>query len=204
MKPNRLIRRHVAGLTAVLICVSFGGCGSAPLVAPTAYLKYNAKGGTFACEYPDGWSVSGGGKNGPEWATFASGPAEIRINADVTGSLLGEIAGGFGAGKVEETSIELEAVHKVHEMDTGTAEQKFSGYQEIGTPQVLTAPLGPARKSEFTAASAFGSGVHGYRATILGHDKRVVVYLVCPEADWKTLQPAFDHVLSTLHRGNPE
>jgi hypothetical protein len=191
-------------LAAVVVCGSLVGCGSAPLVAPTAYSEYNAKDGTFACDYPDGWSADGGGKNGPLWATFASGPAEIRIDADLAGSLLGSIASSATPDEMEEAAAEFEPVHQVHESGKKAGEQKYSGYKEVGLPQVLTVSLGPARKSEFTAASTFGSGLHGYRATVLARDKRVVVYAVCPEADWKTLQLGFDHVLSTLRRGDAQ
>jgi hypothetical protein len=194
---------RIVALAAVVVCYTLTGCGSNPVVVPTTYDAYNAKDGTFACEYPKGWTAEGGGKNGPQWATFASGPAEIRVSADVAGSLLGDIAGGFIPGK-QDLPPELQPVQKVHEGDKQAAEQKFGGYQEVGTPQVLVVPLGPARKSEFTASSAFGSGLHGYRVTILGHDKRVVVYAVCPEADWPTLQAGFDHVLSSLRRGVPQ
>jgi hypothetical protein len=44
----------------------------------------------------------------------------------------------------------------------------------------------------------------GYRATALGHDKDVTVFCVCPESDWKTLQPAFDRLLGSLKRGHAE
>jgi hypothetical protein len=30
------------------------------------------------------------------------------------------------------------------------------------------------------------------------------VICICPESDWKTLQPAFDHVLSTFKKGQAE
>jgi hypothetical protein len=194
----------MAALVVLAVGASFAGCGSGPVAAPTSYSQYNAKDGTFACEYPDGWSADGGGKNGPLWATFTSGPAEIRVNADVAGSLMGDIAGSVGLGGGQTMPIDLEPVAKVHELGKETAAQKYSGYTEVGNATELKAGLGPARRSEFTATTAFGSGQHGYRATILAKDKRVVVFCACPESDWQTLEPAFARVLESFQRGNAE
>jgi hypothetical protein len=118
---------------------------------------------------------------------------------------MGGIAETLG-GKTgeEELGPEFEPVHDVHIAGTKWAEGEYSGYKEVGEPAVLEVSVGPARKSEFTASSTFGGGLHGYRSTMLGHDKAVTVICVCPESDWKTLQPAFDHVLSTFKRGQAE
>ena len=197
--------RLLFGGLLVAICAGpfLLGCGSAPVAAPTNYTAYNSPGGTFALEYPDGWQADGGGKRGLEWAKFGSGPAEIRVDTGVAGSLMGDIAGSFG-GAEGEVPMELEPVHEVHVAGLEAAEKEFSGYKEVGEPAELDVRLGPARRSEFTASSTFGSGLQGYRATILGKDKAVHVICVCPEGDWKTLQPAFDQVLSTLRRGQAE
>jgi hypothetical protein len=196
----------VAGVVVMAIGLApFVGCGSAPAAAPTAYADYNSPGGTFACEYPEGWESDGGGKRGLEWAKFISGSAEVRVDTGVAGSLMGDIAGTLG-GKTgeEELGPEFEPVHDVHLAGMDWAEKEYSDYKEVGEPAVLDVKVGPARRSEFTASSTFGGGLHGYRSTMLGNDKAVTVICVCPESDWKTLQPAFDHVLSTFRRGQAE
>jgi hypothetical protein len=199
----------IAGFSGVFLLgtgfVLLTGCGGAPAKAPTAYASYNSPGGTFAFEYPEGWEADGGGKRGLEWAKIKSGSSEIRIDTGVAGSLMGDIAGTLG-GKTgeEELGPEFEPVHDVHIAGKDWAEREYSGYKEVGEPAVLEAPVGPARRSEFTASSTFGGGLHGYRSTMLGHDKAVTVICICPESDWKTLQPAFDHVLSTFRKGQAE
>jgi hypothetical protein len=55
--------------------------------------------------------------------------------------------------------------------------------------------------TEFTAKTAFGSGIHGYRATIIGHERAITVFCTCPEDDWAGVKPAFDKVLLSLKRG---
>ncbi len=204
MNATRSIHGSMAALAAVVGLGLLVGCDSGPVEAPTAYGEYNARDGTFACAYPEGWAADGGGKNGPQWATFAAGTAEIRVDADLTGLLMGGIAGSFTPDAVEQSALEMEPVHQVHVLGKKAAETKYSGYTELDSPQEWKVSLGPGRRSEFTSATAFGSGMHGYRTTVLGHDKRVVVYCVCREDDWQTLEPAFSHVLGSLKRGNPE
>jgi hypothetical protein len=177
------------------------------VAAPTDFADYNSPGGTFACVYPADWQSDGGGARGLEWAKFTSGPAEVRLEAGVAGSLMagdGPVQTGQFGLSPEEASPELEPIHGLHVMGKKSAEEKYSGYKEVGEVEVIEAPLGPARRSEFTASSTFGSGLRGYRATALGHNKAVYVYCVCPESDWKTLQPAFDKMLSSMRRGEAE
>lgn len=196
---------RIGGLVAAtMTMLSLVGCSSAPVTAPTSYADFNSKGGTFACKYPEGWQADGGGKRGLEWAKFKSGPAEIRIDTGVAGSLMGDIAGSFGPKDGEAVLPEDEPVHVVHVAGEEAAAKEFSGYKEVGEVEVFEAVLGPARRSEFTAATAFGSGLHGYRATLLAHDKAVTVSCICPESDWKTVQPAFDELLKSLRRGQAE
>jgi hypothetical protein len=191
----------VAWLLAVGAIMSTGGCSPAPVTAPTAFAEYNHKTGTFACEYPQGWEQDGGGNRGQLWAKFKSGPAEIGVRANATGSLLGDIMGGRNDS---ELPPELQAAHKVHELGAKGLEGEYPGYKEVGQPQMLEVSLGPARVSEFTYQTTFGSGMHGYRATVLGHDKGVSVFCICPESDWKTLEPAFKKMLASLTRGQSE
>lgn len=183
--------------------IVIAGCGSGPVAAPKAYTDYNSPGGTFAIKFPEGWQSDGGGKRGLEWAKFTSGPAMIKVDTGVAGSLMGDIAGSFG-GDSEELGPEYEPVHSVHADAAEMAKEEFSGYKELGEIEVMEVALGPARRSEFTSASSFGGGMHGYRGTLLGKDKAVYVYCVCPESDWKTLQPSFHEVLMTFKRGQVE
>jgi hypothetical protein len=180
------------------------GCGSAPVPAPAAYTAFNSKPGTFALEYPEGWQAEGGGKRGLEWAKFTSGPAEIKVDTGVGASLIGDIASSAAKmGDGEETPEEA-PVLVVHVAYAKDYEKNFSGYKETGQPVEIDINLGPARRSEFTAQGTFGSSLHGYRTTALTRDKGVFITCVCPESDWKTLEPAFDRVLMSLKRGVPE
>jgi len=198
---ERRLRFPVFPLAALSLLV---GCGSEPVVAPTSFTNYNAKEGTFACEYPESWEAKGGGKRGPVWASFSSGPALIHIRASSAGSLMSDAMGGRSAD-AGAPAPQYAPVHKVHVDGIKMAEEQFNSYTELpGSPTVIECELGPARLSEFTAATTFGSAVHGYRATIIGHDKGVNVLCTCPESDWLALKPAFDHTLATLERGTPQ
>ena len=207
MRSESINRASVLAVGAAF-CVSamLAGCGGEPVAMPTSYALYNSKDGTFECQYPENWEAKGGGGRGPVWAKFGSGPALISVTADTTGSLMGDIADsatsvGFGD---EPLPPNLEPVHLVHVDHMEIAEEEYKGYKEIAGPNVLDCSLGPARVSEFEFASTFGTAMHGYRVTILGKDKRVVVYCVCPETDWAQLQPEFDKVLASFGRGMRE
>jgi hypothetical protein len=203
MAARFALRHDLCFVCLAVVALNVLGCGSAPVAAPTEFADYNSPGGTFACQYPLGWQSDGGGKRGLEWARFHSGPAEIRLDAGAAASLMGDASGGF-TRNAEDLGPEFEPVHNVHVMAQKDAEKQFSGYKETGEIEVLEIALGPARRSEFTAASTFGSGLHGYRVTALGKDKGIYAYCVCPDSDWKTLQPAFDKVLLSLRRGQAE
>lgn len=82
-------------LSMVAIC----GCGGSVAI-PSSYESWNAKDGTFKLDYPANWEAKGGGKHGLQWAKFTSGPAIIRVDTDVSSSLMGGIGNvglaGFG------------------------------------------------------------------------------------------------------------
>lgn len=179
------------------------GCGGQSVVMPTSYALWNCKDGTFECEYPENWEAKGGGKRGPVWAKFASGPALISVKADLVGSLMGDLVGSITQG-ADQLPITLEPVHVIHVESQDAAATDFEGYTETAGPNVHDCPLGPARLSEFDYATSFGSKMCGYRATILGKDKRVTVFCTCPESDWKVLKPEFDKVLASFARGTAE
>ena len=200
-----MFRAHHRTNLATLLCCAllfpvFTGCGSPPAEAPTNYTFYNSKGGTFQCEIPENWESKGGGKHGPEWAKVSSGDALIHVRVGVAGSLLSDAAGGGtpGGGNLPQ----FEPVHMFHVHGIQEAKNEHQEYTELpGGPLVLDCKLGPARVSEFTARSAFGTDQHGYRGTIIGHNKSLNVICICKESDWATLKPAFDKMFQTLDRG---
>jgi len=179
-----------------------GGCGGS-LEAPTSFDSYNAKDGSFACQYPAGWEAAGGGK-GHQWAKFTSGSAEIKIETNISGSLIGDIAQSRNqAAGIQDAHEDLAPVAQVHEMEKEGFAEDMSNYEEQA-PQTVRTGLGDARKAEFTASGTFGGTIHGYRVTALSRDRRVQVVCQCSESDWETLRPAFDRVIESLAPGKPE
>jgi hypothetical protein len=194
---SRWLGSLVLGLTLV-------GCSGSAKV-PTAYVLYNSKDGAFACEAPEGWEIKGGGgKSGsPTWARFQSGPATIEIKSSVVGSLMSDAQGGNSLdGSI---APELEPVHGYHIDVMEQAKEKYKDYVETpASPAVIECPLGAARISEFTAKTQFGTTLHGYRGTVIGHDHGFIIYCDCPETDWKGLKPSFEKIFATMERGTPE
>ncbi len=187
----------------IVSCFALVGCGGGSAVMPTSYSSYNAKDGSFACDYPDNWEKKGGGKSGtPVWAKFSSGSALIHFKASSTNRLANAALSGRSPSANEIPTFA--PVHLLHVDDIKQAEEDFERYTEIAGPTVMNCDLGPARMSEFNYATSFGTKMHGYRISILGFDRGVNVYCTCPEGDWKTLQPVFDKVLASVVRGEAE
>lgn len=180
------------------LLVTFGtlpGCGSA-VPAPTKFVAYQSPDGRWSCERPDGWEADGGGKpDSPNsWAKFTKGNAEIKIDADLAGSLFGDIAksGGNFGGEQEPP------VAKVHPMGEKHMKEEYSNYTEREAKAFQSKGIGEGRRSTFIADQSLGGKVYGYRATLLAGDRRITVVCTCPATNWQTLKPAFERVITSL------
>lgn len=195
---------QVSQVICLLLTATFVGCGGGAAVVPTSYGSYNAKDGSFACDTPEGWEVKGGGKSGtPVWAKFTSGSAMIHFKASSTNRLANASMSGRGAEANEVPAFA--PVQLLHIEAIEQAKEEYDGYTETAaSPVVMNCPLGPARMSEFTFNSTFGSLMRGYRISIIGFDRGVNVYCTCPDSQWKTLKPVFDKVLASIERGEVE
>ena len=188
--------------------LTLAGCGG-KVPPPTSYKTWQATDGTFSIQYPEGWKAQGGGKQGFQWAEFSYGSARININVSTTTSLLSDIAGSANTaiGLDEpltdadpEMIEEMAPVAVAHAAYQKLNPVELSSYKEQ-EPVAFQAPLGDCRKSEFTARSGAARKLRGYRATALTRDKGVHILCQCTDANWKTLQPAYDHVLSSIAYG---
>ena len=180
------------------------GCGS-KIAAPKSYKRWNAKDGSFSVDYPADWKAEGGGKQGIQWAEFTSGNAQIRINLDVSSSLVSDIAGGQQAAAGlenadEETKLELAPVSAAHNFNMEASTQDMDGYKEEKAT-AFNSQLGDGRKSVFKSNGSFGSVMRGYRATALTNSRGLRIICICPVKNWETLQPAFDKILASFGPG---
>lgn len=197
MNLNRKMGILAAAVGTVL---AIGGCAGKAVV-PTSYDTYNAKDGSFQIQYPAGWESDGGDKSGYAWAKFISGGAVISVDANIAGSLIGDIAKSRALslgmqGGDQEDRAPVAAVH-AHEQqgfeeDEGVTEEK---------PVLVKTGFPDARKSEFSGTKTFGGTIRGYRVTALGTDKRIRVVCECPESEWEALKPAFDKAIESVAIG---
>jgi hypothetical protein len=196
-----MLRTHylLAVLPGLLL---FTGC-SEPVTTPTKFARWNAKDGTFAIDYPEGWKADGGGKQGIQWAEFSKGSCVITVDTNLTTSLIGDIASS-GPGGAEDVPEELEPAAAAHEfMKDSAVGDKFSGYKEEAAIKFGTG-IGDARKSVFTGAKGLSGKVKGYRVTIPQSDKGLIIFAYGPAKHWEKLQPAYDKILEGIERGTPE
>lgn len=182
------------------LLLAFGaipGCGGA-VPAPTAYVDYHSPDGRFSCDRPEGWEADGGGKSDSpnSWAKFTKGNAEIKIDADLAGSLFGDIAkssGGLGGD-------EEPPVAKVHPMGVKHMQEEYSNYTEREPKTFQSKGIGEGRRSTFIADQSLGGKYYGYRATLLAGDRRITVVCSCPANNWQALKPAFEKVIASLRQ----
>jgi hypothetical protein len=208
LQEQRAMRKAIFLWLAAAVLLSLVGCGG-KVPAPASYKTWKATDGTFVIQYPEGWEAQGGGKQGVQWAEFSYGSARIRIDVSTTSSLIGDIAGSTNTllGLNEplsdvdpELMEEMAPVAQAHEFYQKAYPVELSAYKEQ-EPVAYHAPLGDCRKSEFTARSGAARKLRGYRATAMTRDKGVHILCQCTDANWKTLQPAFDRVLASIAYG---
>jgi hypothetical protein len=191
-------------LTGTILWVA--GCSAERATAPTSYTPYEAADKAFSCSAPGGWqSQSSAGQGIRSGATFRKGGALIDIDADLQGSLMGDIArsaGNVGAGLIPGLEAKRKPpVETVHEMKQRDVARSMPQYRE-GPAKPWRSSAGDARVSEFVAGGGmFAEKVHGYRVTILAAERSIEIICKCPEADWPTLQPVFVKVMTSIKGG---
>jgi len=187
---------------AVGAVLAIGGC-TGKAVVPTSYSTYNAKDGSFQIQYPAGWESDGGDRSGYAWAKFTSGGAVISVDANVTGSLIGDLSKSsvipLGIEGDQEDRNPVAAVH-AHEKqgfedEEGVTEEK---------PAIVKTGFPDARKSEFSGSKTFGGTIRGCRVTALGSTKRIRVVCECPESEWEALKPAFNKAIESVAMGKSQ
>jgi len=199
MAPRSSLVRSAATVCLLLAMPALSGCGEA-VPAPKEFVTYHSTDGRFDCDCPKGWETDGGGK--PEspncWAKFTKGSAVVNINADLAGSLFGDIAKAGGAGLGGDAEA---PVAKVHPMGVRQMKEEHNNYQEREAVKFQSRGLGEGRRSIFIADQTLGGKIYGYRATLLSGDRRISVVCSCPATNWKELKPAFERITASLRPG---
>ena len=182
----------VSGLVALVIWVMVSATGGGPPAQPvTAWDKFSTDEIGFAFDYPKGWRSSSFGIKNRREAEIKGSGASIAIQENLTGSLVGDIAGAATAG--QQVSDELLPVSKVHELRR--PKEMPASYKEEPAVTVMT-KFGKARCSAYTNGSK-----RGYRATVLMNQSALDIFCECRASDWDVLRPAFDHVLESMGLG---
>jgi hypothetical protein len=184
--------------SGVIALAALSGCAEA-VPAPKAFVAYSSKDGRFACDYPKGWQAEGGGNTDYSWAKFTAGGAEIRIDTDIAGSAMGDIVKAQGAMMGDKSGFS--PVAEIHNLGIRHMKEAFSNYTEREPKPFQSSGFGEGRRSTFIADQTLGGKVYGYRATLLGGDRRLTVVCSCPATNFETLKSAFDKVITSLRVG---
>lgn len=189
--------RSSVRLFVLATAVGLAGCSQA-VPAPKSYKDFSAKDGTFSCSAPADWDVEGGDGTRTEYSMtkFTKGAAEIRVEADLAGSLHADMAKAAG----DRFGDSEPPVARVHPMKIRSLEEEFTNYKEREAKAFQSKGLGEGRKAIFIADGGMVGKIYGYHATLLTGDKRLTILCTCPATNWKVLRPAFDKVLASVSR----
>lgn len=217
--PPRLGLLIGGGLAVVLVLFFvIRAFRPAPIPAPTAFLPYTAPDKSFVCESPGGWGRDEAGVEGSQAAgvVFKQGSARIDIDSDETSGVMTDIINATNAqqqqaredmmstpGIPQNLPIPPPPVPAVEQLHTRAASGFAARYGDYHEQPIhaFQSGLGDARLSEWTGTESMGRHLHGYRVTMIGRDKCIRLNCRCPEADWKTLQPAFVRVIRSVAPG---
>lgn len=211
-EPNnnaRNIGLGLGGLLLVLIIAAVVLLTPKHTPAPAAYTRYASSDHSFSCLAPSGWTVdapaagakmSDGSESTVGGVLFHQNSASIDITTDTYASLTAYDLMNNNADPQSLTGSKAGALHKQWHKRVA-AEHK--GYTETQIAD-FDSPTGDGRLAEWTAAGnplGFYGPQHGYRASLTGGSKTMVVVCSCLEADWPALKPAFQKVLGSLSAG---
>ncbi|MDX1934159.1 MAG: hypothetical protein SFU56_16280 [Capsulimonadales bacterium] len=211
------VKRFISPAVAIPVLMWLAGCGGPePIPAPKAFQDFVSPDRTFAGKGPDGWKKSEAGVQGGMQSSvvFEQGTAQVSLTADLQGSLMADIgrannaqvenvAGMLPEGMQASLPKTIPVIDKLHLAAKNSLAKKYQNYEEKPS-QMLRCGMGEGRVSEFTAEKAdgiFKYKVHGYRATVLSGERRLVGVLRCAETDWASLSPGFGQILSSLTAG---
>ncbi|MBN2577967.1 MAG: hypothetical protein JXB10_03170 [Pirellulales bacterium] len=180
-------------LTVALLASA--GCGGNAVV-PSSYSTYTDSNNFFTIQAPDGWDSKDGGDRKHGWIEYSSGTAKIAVDASPISDLIFSIAETGVVPMVGPGLDPSKAAKKVHWLEKPGFEENQDVKEERATPVQTRA--GKGLQSEFTGENAFGTALHGYRATAVVNDKRVQIICQCPETEWNTLKPVFDTVIASV------
>jgi len=180
------------GLVVLLIWVGFSLAGGTPAKAVTAWENISTDEMGFGFDYPAGWGAKSYGKSPNRVIEVKSvSTAKITVNENLSGSLVGDIAGaGIAGQQVDDSRLPVSRVHEMRKP------KEPASYKEEPAVTVMT-KFGKGRMSAYTDGSR-----RGYRATVLLNQTALDIFCDCRVSDWDTLRPAFERVIQSMgHSG---
>ncbi|GAB4461685.1 MAG: hypothetical protein OHK0029_27370 [Armatimonadaceae bacterium] len=183
--------------------------------APAKLVPYTAPDKAFACILPESRkrteSAGGGIQSG---VRADAGRSRIKVSADLSGSLMADIAKAQDAQVQNMTDMlpqgmqppptqRKSPVEKMHIAFRKNMEESWDEYAEVGSSQFQSA-FGESHVTEWTGKkkSLIGAGdTHGLRVTMLSGERRITVLCYCSESDWKALRPTFSKVIKSIAPG---
>ncbi len=168
--------------------------------APASYKAYTALDGSFVCDRPVGWKTKEAGSPGGSRAmvTFESGKVIIEVEADAS-KLMTASSSDLNPYAATPFAKILPMIDQMHQKDVAQWMDALPNFQEKPA-EPYTSKFGEARVSEWTASKG-NIKLHGYRVTMASTDRKISVFCLTPERNWKILQSAFQRIITSVGPG---
>jgi hypothetical protein len=182
----------------VIIGVVWARSPSEKLTAPTEFVNYDCPEDVFHVALPKDWKIEGGGKKNVYFVTAKRGSAEISVNENIVGSLIGDIAGA--ATPDPNVSDDRLPASRVHDFKRKAFEEEYGKYKEDEAVTIRNG-FGKTRRSGFTGTIGGIRKMRGYRSTSLGAMTQITMVCRCSAGDWDIVEPAFARAIESLGAG---
>ena len=195
----------IVAALAIFVLVFIQATKPAIIDAPTAFRPTDSPDKAFTCTGPDGWETLTAGVQGSDegGVTYRKGAVTIDITDSSSLSFMSDaMKSPAPMGDDPNMPAPPPPVVVMHDRQKNWLKEKYAEYVEQD-PQPLQVPFGDTRISEWTAkAGIIPHEIHGYRVTMIGMNKAIVVDCHCPEGNWDTMKPVFLKVIQSIVTGS--
>jgi hypothetical protein len=195
-----LIIALIAAFVVILVIIFLAKATKPHIVkAPATYDAVDCPDKTFSCKAPAGWHVTTIGVEGSTVGRviMSEAAAKITVSSDMQASFM---ADGWRSPTAPPGSV----VMHLHKWYKENGDELPGGYADQPPSLFQSGVSGPndSCATEWTGDGGLIAGkLHGYRVTMIGHDRVFTVLCQCPESNWSTLKGAFVEVINSVIPG---
>jgi hypothetical protein len=173
----------------------FGKSGGSVAAGPVEFdKKYQNQ--AFSFVGPSGWDEEDGGVEAHKWVKFTKGSASIKVQLDQGAELYADIM----HRDTERNDGETATVARIHAGKIDAIKEEHGDAYSEEEAVAIHPKFGDGRRSAFKVKQMLGD-LRGYRVTIQGGVRSVMVICKCPASQWDSLRPGFEKLIDSVGFG---